>query len=127
VTKTSGVVAVLRDALASVVGRAAVAAVFGSVAKGTMTAASDVDLLVVSPDLAFRDLAPALRDAGRAIGREVNPNLYRQPEWAKRVADRHSLATSILREPRLAVIGVPNDLERLAEEWLAEAPPAGPG
>lgn len=126
VAKTTGVVGALRAALATVSPRVSAAAVFGSAARGTMTAGSDVDLLVVSPDLTVRELAPALRQAGQSLGRVVNVNLYRPQEWARRVAEGHPLASSILREPRLVVVGGPHELERLAEERVAEAAPAEP-
>jgi predicted nucleotidyltransferase len=81
------------------------ALVFGSVARGAMSAASDVDLLVISDDLKVRDLAGPIRHAGEALGREISLNLYNRKEWAHRVANAHPLARSILGNPRLLLIG----------------------
>jgi predicted nucleotidyltransferase len=119
VTKTSGVADVLRAALAPIAPRINVALVFGSAARGALQAGSDVDLLVIARDLAMRELAPALRQAGSALGREINVNLYRPDEWAERAAASHPLANSVLREPRLMLIGDDLEFKRLGKERLA--------
>ncbi|MGB3382345.1 MAG: nucleotidyltransferase domain-containing protein, partial [Rhodanobacter sp.] len=60
VRKTFGLVAPLREALAPLASRISVAFVYGSVAKGTDTAASDIDLMLVSDALAYADVMAAL-------------------------------------------------------------------
>jgi predicted nucleotidyltransferase len=110
IIKTTGIAAVMRAALLPVAERVKAALVFGSVARGGMTAGSDVDLLVLSDDLKVRDLARPIRQAGESLGREVNLNLYRPREWAQRVASGHPLARSILSQPRLMLIGNEHEL-----------------
>lgn len=124
IRKVSGAAEVLRDVLGPLQERIRVAVIFGSAASGTMRNESDVDLLVVSEELGFRDLAGAVRQASTRLGRDVNLNLYRPSEWAKRATENHPLVGSILRHPRLAVLGDPHELERLAEERVGEAPSA---
>jgi predicted nucleotidyltransferase len=126
ITKTTGVAGVLSAALLPVADRVKVALVFGSVARGAMTAGSDVDLLLLSNDLTVRDLAASIRQAGQALGREVSLNLYRPPEWARRVSSGHPLAKSILSNPRLVLVGDERELERLAEKRLVAGSPAQP-
>jgi len=111
VAKTSGVVGVLRAALLPAAERVKLALVFGSVARGTMNAGSDVDLLVIADDLKVRDLAASIRQAGQALNREINLNLYRPQEWTQRVANGHLLAQSILSSPRLLLVGDERELK----------------
>jgi predicted nucleotidyltransferase len=46
---------------------------YGSVATGSQTAASDVDLLILG-DATLAEVIPAVRSAERRLGREVNPS-----------------------------------------------------
>ncbi len=124
IVKTSGVADVLQAALAPLASRIRVALLFGSLARGAMRAGSDIDLLVISPDLAVRELGTAIRQAGQTLGREINVNLYRPDEWARRVRERHPLAAAILREPRLMLIGDEREFQRVAKERLAQTPRA---
>lgn len=111
IAKTSGVVGVLRAALLPVAQRVRLALVFGSVARGTMNAQSDVDLLVIADDLKVRDLAVPIREAGQTLNREISLNLYQPQEWAARVANGHPLAQAILANPRLLLIGDERELK----------------
>ena len=63
VRKTVGVEESVRDALAPVADRLTLAVLFGSVARGTDTAASDIDLLLVSDDLTLEAVYGALAPA----------------------------------------------------------------
>src|SRR5262249_26657782 len=73
VLKTVGLADVLRVALAPVSKDIRAAFVYGSVAKGQDTAASDVDLMVVSDRLSHADLFVALERATAQLGRKVAP------------------------------------------------------
>src|SRR3546814_14488001 len=46
--------------------------VYGSVAKKTDTAGSDIDLMLVSNELSYGELFSTLEDAGMMLGRPVN-------------------------------------------------------
>jgi predicted nucleotidyltransferase len=120
IIKTSGAADVLRAALSDLAPRISVALVFGSVARGAMRAESDVDLMVISPDVTMRELARALRPAGEALGRVVNPKLYRPAEWAQCVRSGHPLARAIQREPRVLLVGDDRELRAVASKRVAE-------
>lgn len=107
VLKTSGLVDVLREALAQV--RAKVAFVFGSVASGSEKAASDVDLMVIG-STSLREVSSALSGIDLRIGREINPHVYSLREFAERRRKREHFVTSVLESPKLFVIGNDNDL-----------------
>ena len=103
--KIFGLVEPLRAALEPLAGRIVAAFVFGSVAKGTDRAGSDIDLLVVSDDLAYADVYATLEDAEAALGRQVNPTVVSRAEWRRKRRARDSFASRIASQPRLFVIG----------------------
>jgi len=119
VRKTSGLVDVLRDALAGL--DVQLSFVFGSVAAGEEKAGSDIDLFVVG-STTLRKLAPRLKPVEEKTGREVNPIVFDEKEFLKRVGSKEHFVTRILESPRLMVLGTEDDLGRLVQERLVEAP-----
>src|SRR5262245_36427939 len=103
--KTMGVVEPLRVALEPLAGRIVAAFVFGSVAKGSDHAGSDLDLLVVGDDLEYADVYPVLEKAERRLGRPVNPTVMSRAEWQQKRARRDSFAARVAAQPKLFVIG----------------------
>jgi predicted nucleotidyltransferase len=110
VVKTVGVVAPLRNALHMRVDDVQAAFVYGSVAKGTDKAGSDIDLMVVSDRLDHSDLFDILSTAESALGRSVNPTVMSRKEWRAKRADAASFAARVAAGPRLFVIGAESDL-----------------
>ncbi len=105
VLKTSGLVDVLRSALAPVASQIEAALVFGSVAKGMDTAKSDIDLLVVSERLAYAELFAALEPASSRLKRTISPTLYSRAEIDKRIRDGNAFIKRVLAQPKLWVLG----------------------
>jgi predicted nucleotidyltransferase len=105
VLKTSGLVDVLRMALASIASEIDVAFVFGSVAKGKDNANSDIDLLVISDSVAYAELFAALEQATSRFQRTVNPTLYSRSEIDKRVQNGNAFVKRVMVQPKLWVIG----------------------
>lgn len=110
VVKTVGLVEPLRAALAPIAKNIRLAFVFGSLAKGTERAGSDVDLLVVSDVLSYADLYDVLPSAERALARPVNPTVMTAAEWQRKRAARDSFAKRIADHPKLFVVGDENAL-----------------
>jgi predicted nucleotidyltransferase len=110
VLKTSGLRDVLANALKGMKG-VDVAFVFGSLASGPGKAASDVDLFVIG-DVGLRALAPALRKAVDAVGREINPVSMTTAEFRKRRA-KDPFVLDVLGKEKLFVKGDDDELERL--------------
>ena len=110
VRKTFGLAMPLRDALTPLADRLHAAFVFGSVAKGSDTASSDIDLMLVSDALTYADAMAALHPLMEQLGREINPTLYTRDELRKRIADGNSFVTRVLAQPRIWLIGGEHDL-----------------
>ncbi|MDP2827359.1 MAG: nucleotidyltransferase domain-containing protein [Sulfuricellaceae bacterium] len=111
--KTSGAVGVLSDALQALQPPPDIALVFGSLARGSEHAGSDIDLLVVGT-CSFGDAVKALYPAQEKLQREINPVLMTVAELARRYADRDYLIQNILGGQKLFVIGNERDLGKLA-------------
>lgn len=105
VLKTSGLVDVLRAALAPLASQIDQAFIYGSVAKGKDTAKSDIDLMVTSEKVAYADLFAALEPATTRLQRTVNPTLYSQIEMDKRILDDNAFVKRVMEQPKLWVIG----------------------
>lgn len=110
VLKTSGLADILKEGLAPLADRIEAAFVYGSVAKGVDTAASDIDLMVLSTSLTHGELFNALESATRRLGRRVNPTVYAPEEYALRIKDDNTFLKRILSQPRLWLIGEERDL-----------------
>ena len=118
VLKTAGLVDVLREALEPMRDRIGVAFVFGSLASGTATSESDVDVMTVG-DIGLRELAPLVRGARQKLGREVNPVAVRPAEWAERCEAGDHFITTVLEEPKVFLYGDQDELERIARGGTA--------
>jgi predicted nucleotidyltransferase len=105
IVKTSGLVEPLRAALQPFAKDIEAAFVYGSVAKGSDTAGSDIDLMIITDDLAYGDVYKALQKAEDRLQRPVNPNLMNLREWRRKSADEGTFAGKIARQPRLTIIG----------------------
>ncbi len=112
VLKTFGLADVLRAGLDRLVARIQVAFVYGSVAKGSDTAKSDIDILIVSDHLAFADVIEALREARETLGREVNPSIYKRVEFEKKVSEEGGFLNRVLEAPKILLIGTENDIPK---------------
>jgi predicted nucleotidyltransferase len=110
VLKTSGLREVLVEAVHDLKG-VSVAFVFGSLAGGAGTAASDVDLMVIG-DAGLRVLAPRLRKASERLGREINPVTMTAAEFAKGRKNSPFLG-DVLKKEKLFVKGDADELARL--------------
>ncbi len=110
VQKTVGLAEPLRVALLPFADNIAAAFVFGSVAKRSDTAGSDIDLMVVSDSLNYADLFGALEEAATRLGRTVNPSIYTRQELAKRIKQKNSFVTRVLAQPKVWLIGGEDEL-----------------
>lgn len=108
--KTVGLAEPLREALAPLAKRIKAAFVYGSVAKRSDTAASDIDLMVISDSLTYADLFTAVEKATTRLGRAVNPTVYSRREIAKRVKQDNAFVTRILAQPKIWLIGGEDDI-----------------
>ena len=108
--KTVGLAEPLREALAPLTKRIAAAFVFGSVAKRSDTAASDIDVLVLSESIEYADVFAALQSAEEKLGRTVNPTVYTPANWRKKRKDGNAFVVKVFAQPKMFLMGTEEDL-----------------
>jgi len=112
--KTAGVVDVLCEAMKPLSKKIKVAFVYGSFATDSAKTSSDVDLMVIG-SCRFSEVVDAIGQAQNKLGREVNPSVYPVDEFREKVKAEHHFLNTVLREPKVFVIGGENELARLAQ------------
>jgi predicted nucleotidyltransferase len=110
VLKTVGLATPLAESLRAYANQITAAFVFGSVAKGSDTAASDIDLIVIGHDLDYSDLYAALQEAESKLCRKVKPLFLTVEEWHRKVAQKDSFVHKISSQPKIFIVGSENDI-----------------
>lgn len=116
VLKTAGLTDPLRQSLAQYIEKIKAAFVYGSVAKGTDTARSDIDLMVIGNDLTYTDLYEGLEKAEKTLRRPVNPTFLSVDEWRQKVGTKDSVIAKINAQPKLFIFGTDADLKAWASK-----------
>ena len=101
VRKTFGVADVIRAAVDSILDDMALAFVYGSIAKAEDTDKSDVDLLVVTEELAYSEVMELLFEAEQQLGRTINPTIYGLDELKEKVQQENAFVTRVLAQPKI--------------------------
>ena len=112
VIKTFGVADRLREALDPLSGQIYAAFIYGSVAKGTDTAQSDIDLMIVADDLDYPQIIETLYKTEEDLRRPVNPSLYTLAEWRRKAAEDSGFVNRVMEQPRILVLGSERDLNQ---------------
>lgn len=109
--KTSGAADVIAAALAPLSDRIETALIYGSFAKGTARAGSDIDVLLVGTvDLGA--VIDVLYPVQVQVGREINPKIFSLREWNARLKAKSAFATELLANPRIFLIGDKDEFEK---------------
>lgn len=108
--KTVGIAEPLRRALRQLSKRISAAFVFGSIAKRTDTARSDIDLMVISDELTYPDIFAALETVSAKLGRTVNPTVHTRKEWSRLLNEENSFVVRVMQQPKIMIIGSEDDL-----------------
>lgn len=105
VRKTFGLAEPIRHALISFGTSIEHAFLFGSVAKSTDSAASDIDLFIVSKTLTYPDLMTQLMEAEVQLGRTINTTIYTPHDLKRRIKEKNSFVARVLEQPKIWIIG----------------------
>jgi len=104
VLKLGGIAEALRTALAQRQSSIRWAFLYGSLARGGETAASDVDLFVVG-DIRPMVLNELLRPVADTLGREISPYVLTAAEFREKRRNRNHFVSHLLAGPKLELIG----------------------
>lgn len=102
--KTAGVADVVREALAPIADKIKRAFIYGSIARGTEHAHSDVDVMIVG-DVEFGEAIVALASAREKLRREINPTIFTEREFETKLKKRDSFVAQVWKGPKLSLIG----------------------
>lgn len=116
VLKTVGLADVLRQALSDPNIRWAF--VFGSIASGTETAESDIDLMVIG-DLGLRKVVSLLSGVAESLGREVNSHVFSEREFRARLTQNEHFVGNVIQSPRLMLLGDEYEFAAMVDQRLA--------
>ncbi len=122
ITKTMGVVDVLRTAFADLASTIDIAFIYGSIARSQENAASDLDLMVIG-DVTFAEVSIAASTAEQRLRREVNPTVYPRQEVRSKYRHGHQFITLVMQGEKLFIIGDSCELGAILEEPVDSAPP----
>ena len=111
VLKTSGLGDYLKELFRSLEDIEA-AFIFGSIASGEDTVASDIDLMVIGT-IGLRALTVLLAEFRGRIGRELNPHVFTREEFIKRRAEGEHFISTVISSSRLFVKGTDNELIKM--------------
>jgi predicted nucleotidyltransferase len=103
--KTLGIEPMLRDALEPLAPKVDVAFIYGSVAKGTDTAKSDIDVMLVGKELRLSKVLELVLPVEAQLGRKINPTCLTPAEFKRRRTERDSFVNRVLSQPTLSLIG----------------------
>ena len=105
VRKTFGIGEQLRAALAPLADQLVWAFVYGSIAKGTDHAGSDIDLMLIGEDLNYSDVIERLLPVEERLGRSINPTIYTPADWRGRIAAGNSFVVRVIEQDKINLIG----------------------
>lgn len=111
VQKTFGLAEPLRAALAPLAAQISAAFVFGSVAKHSDTASSDIDILILSDTLEYPDVIQALQVAEPGLGRTISATLFTPKDWREKRKSGNSFVERVASQPKIFLTGTEADLE----------------
>ena len=103
--KTLGVQPMLRDALLPLAADLQAAWIYGSVAKQTDTAQSDIDVMLVGKNLLLGKVLELLVPLETQLGRKINPTCFTPAEFKRRRAQPDSFVNRVLAQPILPLTG----------------------
>ena len=115
VLKTSGLADLLKQALEGSDIRCAF--IFGSVARGTEDAESDIDLMVIG-EIGLRRLVSLLSGVSERLGRPINPHVLTVSEFSERCKKKEHFVKKILEDSKIFLIGTEHELETMARAHL---------
>lgn len=107
VLKTAGLVDVLRSALT--VPGVHCAFVFGSIANGSETPASDIDLIVIG-EIGLRKVTSLLSGLGTKLGREINAHVLTPADFARRRQEQEHFIANVMAAPKIFIVGTEHEL-----------------
>ena len=112
--KTEGIVKALKESFEDKK-KIDFAFIYGSYAKGEETTSSDIDLMVLG-DIQSKKLSKILSGVKESLQREINFVVISMNEFINRINDDDNFINSVIKEPRIMILGSVDELKRAIEK-----------
>jgi len=112
VKKTFGISDQIYHALQHFGEQIEMAFIYGSISKGTDTASSDIDLMLIGKSLNYSDIMDALLPFEETLQRTINPTIYNKSDFVKRIKEGNSFITRVMEQPKIMIKGVIDDFRK---------------
>ncbi|MBV33924.1 MAG: transcriptional regulator [Rickettsiales bacterium] len=103
--KTFGLANVLSESIAPIIDELEFAFIYGSVAKGSDHASSDIDVLLVGADLGYSQVMELFIDAEERLARTINPTILSDEEFTQRLESKQNFITKVIEQPKIWLMG----------------------
>ncbi len=84
--------------------------IYGSVARGTDHASSDIDIIIIGEGLLYTDILNATQPVESEIGRAISVKILTRKEWKKKVDDKNPFVVRVLGQPMIFLRGTDHDI-----------------
>ncbi len=112
VSKRFGIADVVQNALVPIKDSIAYAFVYGSIAKGTEKAKSDIDLMLIGNNLNYGDVMDLLIPVEGKLGRPINPTIYSVRDFRKKLDQENVFLTRVMKQKKIIVMGSEDDIRK---------------
>lgn len=113
VRKTFGMSDLLKTTLIPYQNNIQLAFIYGSTAKGSENATSDIDLMLISDEMTYPDLLVDLAELENQLGKKISPTIYTGEEFRNKLDSKNSFVTRVITQPKIFLIGSENDIETI--------------
>lgn len=103
--KTFGLADVIRQTLEPIKESIEFAFIYGSIAKATDTASSDIDLMIIGNNLAYADIMNFLIPTETELQRTINPSIYNSSDFNDKLQQGNSFITRIITQEKIILMG----------------------
>lgn len=116
VKKTFGVADEIREVVQLFDDYIELAFIYGSIARGTESKSSDIDLMLVGKGLHYGDIIEALMPLEETLQRTINPTIYDTKDFTTKLDKGNSFVTRVMEQPKIMIKGVINDFRKLSKD-----------
>ena len=115
VKKTFGIGDQIYHALKSFGDQIELAFIYGSISKGTDTASSDIDLMLVGNSLNYGDIMEMLLPLEESLQRTINPTIIGKADFVTKLKEDDSFVSRVMEQPIIVIKGLINDFRKSTE------------
>lgn len=112
--KTSGIADRIKEVLLgkNLRSKIRVAFIYGSVAREEEISSSDIDVMIIG-QVKLKEMVVKLKNVQSELQREINPTIYTEDEFARRIAEKNHFILDVLENEKIFLIGDEDALRQI--------------